>query len=216
MPLVIHGSPLSPFTRKVTLAALEKGLEFQSSDLNPYIETDRLAALNPLKRIPVIEHDGFTLADSSAICAYFERAFPDSLPLLSNEARITGQVLWIEEYADTALFNVISEGVFRPIFINQLMGQPPDFERVSHTVTEHLPEPLSYLDSQLDGGEWFAGEELSIADIAVYAQLVNLQHAQQLPKRDAYPALMNTMKECKAGRARPSYLRPNRPIWNRR
>lgn len=46
------------------LPALALELDFESHDLNPYQSAEKLAALNPLKRIPVIEHDGFTLADS--------------------------------------------------------------------------------------------------------------------------------------------------------
>lgn len=190
MPLNIHGSPLSPFTRKVTIVALEMGLDFESHDLNPYTSAEKLAALNPLKRIPVIEHDGYTLADSSAICSYFQSRFPDSLSLLSDKPEDLGKALWIEEYADTALFDVISKGVFKPIFVNPLLGKAQDFDTVRDTVVSKLPEPLAYLNAQLDGRIWYAGDRMSIADIAVNAQLVNLEHTQQLPKPEDYPALM--------------------------
>ncbi len=190
MPLNIHGSPLSPFARKVTIVALEMELDFESHDLNPHASAEKVAALNPLKRIPVIEHDGFTLADSSAIFSYFQSRFPGSLSLLPDKPEDLGRALWIEEYADTALFNVISKGVFKPIFINPLIGKARDFDTVRDTVVSKLPEPLAYLNAQLDERIWYAGEQMSIADIAVYAQLVNLEHAQQLPKPEDYPALM--------------------------
>lgn len=199
MPLNIHGSPLSPFTRKVTIVALEMGLDFESHDLNPYTSVEKLAALNPLKRIPVIEHDGFTLADSSAICSYFQSRFPGSLSLLSDKPEDLGKALWIEEYADTALFDVISTGVFKPIFVNPLMGKAQDFDTVRDTVVSKLPEPLAYLNAQLDGCTWYAGDRMSIADIAVYAQLVNLEHAQQLPKSEDYPALMMHYRHLQSG-----------------
>ncbi len=190
MPLNIHGSPLSPFTRKVTIAALEMELDFESHDLNPYTSAEKLAVLNPLKRIPVIEHDDYTLADSSAICGYFQARFPSSPSLLPDKPEDLGKALWIEEYADTALFDVISEGVFRPIFVYPLLGKAQDLDTVRDTVVNKLPEPLAYLNAQLYGNTWFAGDHMSIADIAVYAQLVNLEHAQQLPKPEDHPALM--------------------------
>jgi glutathione S-transferase len=143
MALKIHGSPLSPFTRKVTIAALEMELDFESHDLNPYTSAEKLAALNPLKRIPVIEHDGFTLADSSAIFSYFQSRFPGSLTLLPEQPEDLGTALWIEEYADTALFDVISKGVFKPIFLNTLMGMAQDFDTVRDAVQTKLPEPLA-------------------------------------------------------------------------
>ena len=190
MTLIIHGSPLSPFTRKVTLSALEKNIDFQSRDLNPYTDTERLAGLNPLKQIPIIQHNEFTLADSSAICGYFEAAFPDMQGLLPDDAKAKGLALWIEEYADTKLFKAISEGVFRPIFINQFLGKAPDLVTVEDAVCNRLQEPLSYLEAQLSAGNWFAGDQLSIADIAVYSQLVNLDHAQHLPSQEYYPELI--------------------------
>jgi glutathione S-transferase len=190
MTLIIHGSPLSPFTRKVTLAALEKNLNFQSHDLNPYTEQERLAGLNPLRRIPVIQHNEFTLADSSAICGYFEAAFPEMRALSPADAKAKGSALWIEEYADTKLFEAISEGVFRPIFINQLLGMEPDLAKVEDAVRNRLPEPLSYLENQLGTNNWFAGDQISIADIAVYSQMVNLDHAHRLPSEKDYPVLM--------------------------
>lgn len=190
MTLIIHGSPLSPFTRKVTLSALEKNMNFQSRDLNPYAHKERLAGLNPLKRIPIIQHNEFTLADSSAICGYFEAAFPEMQTLSPDGAQAKGLALWIEEYADTKLFEVISEGVFRPIFINQSLGKAPDLATVEDAVRNRLPEPLSYLEGQMSTGNWFVGDKLSIADISVYSQLVNLDHAQHLPSKEDYPALI--------------------------
>lgn len=191
MTLIIHGSPVSPFTRKVTLSALEKNIDFQSRDLNPYAETERVAGLNPLKRIPIIQHNEFTLADSSAICGYFESAFPEMQALLPDDAKAKGLALWIEEYADTKLFEAISEGVFRPIFINQFLGKVPDLVTVEDAVRNRLPEPLSYLEAQLSTGNWFAGDQLSIADIAVYSQMVNLDHARHLPSQENYPKLID-------------------------
>lgn len=199
MPLNIHGSPLSPFTRKVTIVALEMGLDFESHDLNPYTSAEKLAALNPLKRIPVIEHDGFILADSSAICSYFQSRFSNSLSLLPDKPEDLGKALWIEEYADTALFDVISKGVFKPIFVNPLMGKAQDFDTVRDTLVSKLPEPLAYLNAQLDGRTWYAGDRMSIADIAIYAQLANLEHAQQLPKPEDYPALMTHYRRLQSG-----------------
>ena len=43
--MIIHGSALSPFTRKVVLSAMEKGIAFESRDLNPYTPPDGTANL---------------------------------------------------------------------------------------------------------------------------------------------------------------------------
>ena len=191
MSIVIHGSALSPFTRKATLVAMEKSVPLESKDLNPYQAPDYFASISPLRRIPVLEDGEFILNDSSVICAYLDSAFPDVRgPLIPTTPKALGYVLWIEEYADTALFTDISEGVFRPIFINQMLGQPIDNQTVEETVSSILPERFEYLEDELSGKDFFSEDRLTLADIAVYAQMANLDHAEQLPKQETYPSLM--------------------------
>lgn len=191
MSIIIHGSPLSPFTRKVTLVALEKNILFESQDLNPYSPPPGFEAMSPLRRIPVLQDGDYTLNDSSAISAYLDAAYPGiHEALLPEDPKARGYVLWIEEYADTALFDDISNGVFRPIFITQLLGKPIDMATVQDTIANRLPRPLGYLETQIIGKNFFAEERFTLADIAVYAQLANLEHSRHLPETSAYPNLM--------------------------
>ncbi|CAA0114202.1 putative GST-like protein YibF [Halioglobus japonicus] len=88
--MIIHGSALSPFTRKVVLSAMEKGIAFESHDLNPYAPPDNFKTMNPLKRVPIIQDGDFTLADSSAICGYFEARYADTQALFPKEPRDQG------------------------------------------------------------------------------------------------------------------------------
>lgn len=188
--MIIHGSALSPFTRKVVLSAMEKGLTFESRDLNPYTPPDNFESMNPLKRVPIVQDREFTLADSSAICGYFEAKHAYTQALYPKEPSAYGHALWIEEYADTALFTDISEGVFRPMFINQFLGKPVDHATIENALSNALPQRLQYLDSQLVDRSWFAGDTLTVADLSVYSQLVNLLHAGHLPSSESYPYLM--------------------------
>ena len=190
MPMIIHGSILSPFVRKVTFVAMEKNLEFQSSNLNPFAPPADFEKMSPLKRIPVLEDDGFMLADSSAIVAYLEakQAAPALLP---NEPKELGQAIWIEEYADTALASDIGLGVFRPAIVNPMMGKPVDEETIKETITNVLPIRFNYLNQQLEGKQWFAGEQVSLADISIYSQLMSLFYTDHLPSAEDYPALMS-------------------------
>lgn len=191
MSMIIHGSALSPFTRKVTLVALEKNISFESKDLNPYSPPPSFDEMSPLKRIPVLQDGDYILNDSSAISAYLDAAYSVMhKALLPEDPKTRGYVLWIEEYADTALFEDISEGVFRPIFITQLLGKPVATATVQDAIANRLPVPLGYLETQLIGKTFFAEERLTLADIAVYAQLANLEHSQHLPDPSVYPNLM--------------------------
>ena len=198
MNMILHGSALSPFTRKVVLAAMEKGIAFESRDLNPYLPPEDFESMNPLKRVPILQDGEFTLADSSAICGYLEAKYSDSQALFPKKPMEYGHALWIEEYADTAIFADISEGVFRPIFINQFLGKPVDHAMVEDTLGKKLPLRLRYLENQLEDCTWFAGDTLTVADLSVYSQLVNLYHAGHLPSSNSYPRLMVHFKRIQA------------------
>ncbi|MEO9467595.1 glutathione S-transferase family protein [Parasphingorhabdus sp.] len=204
MSVILHGSPLSPFTRKVTLVAMEKSIAIEGKDINPYQPPEYFAEISPLRHIPVLEDGDFILNDSSAISAYIDRAYTSlKEPLLPIESKAHGYVIWIEEYADTALFSDISEGVFHPIFINQLLGKPIDSEKVQETVTNILPERLKYLENEISGKAFFSEDRITLADVSVYAQLANLDIAGHLPQQDTYPGLMQhyfSMKERKTSK----------------
>ena len=197
MSITIHGSILSPFVRKVYLVAAEKNIEIEKKDLNPFAPPANFDEISPLRRIPVLQEDDFLLADSSAIVAFLDakQAVPS---LLSTEAKERGHALWIEEYADTALATDIGLGVFRPALINPMMGKPVDHDAIKEAVAVTLPPRFAYLNSQLDGKQWFAGSAMGIADIAVYSQLVSLLHTGCLPDADLYPALMGHFTKMQA------------------
>ncbi len=169
---------------------MEKGLKFESEDLNPYSPPPNFMALSPLGKIPLLQDGDFILNDSSAICAYLDAEHTTGAPMLPENPKALGKTLWIEEYADTALFSVISAGVFRPTFINQMKGLPIDHETIAKAVKEELPPVLAYLETQFTDEEWFCGDDLTVADLSVFSQLANLKHAGQLPGQSHFPKLM--------------------------
>lgn len=194
MSIVIHGSILSPFVRKVSFVAAEKNITYEGRDLSPFSPPENFEELSPLRRIPILEDDGFTLADSSAIVAYLDAK--QALPaLLSEDAKELGYALWIEEYADTAFATDIGLGVFRPAMIYPMMGKPVDHDAITEAMTNTLPPRFAYLNAQLEGKEWFAGEKFGIADISVYSQMMSLFHVNMLPDADLYPSLMAHFKK---------------------
>lgn len=191
MTLQIHGSALSPFTRKVTLLAMELGMDFASNELIPYTAPKAFNEMSPLRKIPVLEDGDFTLNDSSAICAYLQMIAPPTPYLIPEDPKDAARILWIEEYADTAVFDVVSKGFFQPLMVNRLLGKPIDMDRVARAIKEELPPCFDYLESYLSEDEWFCGSKFTLADISIYAQMANLKHTQHLPKPSLYPNLMN-------------------------
>ncbi len=100
MSIIIHGTRVSPFTRKVFVALEEKGIAYEKVDVRPLPRTDELFAKSPLGKIPVMEVEGTYVPDSSVICHYLERTHPS--PALYPTAPLAfARALFLEEYASS-------------------------------------------------------------------------------------------------------------------
>ncbi len=65
-------SPMSPFARKVRVAAHEVGVPLEIAMINPWTD-EALRKANPLAKVPtVILDDGTALYDSRVICQYLD------------------------------------------------------------------------------------------------------------------------------------------------
>ena len=190
--LKVLGSYLSPFVRKVRVCLAEKSIEYQHEDLIPMLAPDSFTELSPLRRVPVLEDSDVTptlvLPDSSAICQYLERRFPD-IGLYPSDPALFGRALWIEEYADTEFSNCIGQSVFRPVVVDALLGAERDLETARSTVKETLPKYFGYFESQLSSDEFLFGRDLTVADVSVAVHFQNLKHAGYELSEAEYPKL---------------------------
>ncbi len=175
MTPIVHGVPASPFVSKVLVLLEEKGLAYESRNLIPTPKTSALLAMNPLGKIPILEHGTLMLPDSSAICSYLERLHPEP-SLFPKDAREHGLALWYEEYADTKLIEVAGPILFERFVKVRILGGEPDEARAQAAV-EALPPVFEVLESWLVEGAATLLSELSIADLAVGCQLQALSLA---------------------------------------
>lgn len=193
MKYVILGAPLSPFVRKVRVFCAEKGIDYDLEPVSPFSPPEGWEKISPLGRIPVLalaEDDGSRryLPDSSVICAFLEQMHPDP-GLIPSEPIARGEVLWMEEYADSELAACIGLGIFRPVVLAGMTGTDPDPARARDTIDNALPKFLNYLETQIGEKEHFVGDRLTLADIAVATQFVNMAHAGFSPDAGRWPKL---------------------------
>ena len=118
--MLIYGALLSPFVRKVCIAAAEKGIDWELRPTGPGGADPEFVAASPFRKIPAIRDGDFVLADSSAIVAYLEAKYPlPALVPLAAEER--GLAVWFDEYADTILgaagLKVLFNRLVRPKFM---------------------------------------------------------------------------------------------------
>ena len=192
MALVVYGSSLSPFVRKVRVVLAEKGLSYEHQQINPFAPPDWFLEISPLKRIPVLrdtdEPEPNTLPDSSVICAYLEAKYPQPA-LYPAQPFARASALWLEEYADTHMMQSIGPGLFFERVVKKLMGRECDESIVAATLNERLPLIFDYLESTVAGRKFLVGDTFSIADIAIACMLVNFNHARETLDASSWPEL---------------------------
>ena len=172
----LYGSGLSPFVRKVRVALAEKGIAYEHDPVIPGNPDPTFRAMSPLGKIPAFRDGDRSMCDSSIICQYLERTHPTP-PLFPQDAYDYARALWFEEYADTALVEVVGGKIFFPrVVAKMLMGKEPDEAAIQKVIDEELPPRFDYLESKIDG-PYLVGDRLTVADIAVTSPLVNLRLA---------------------------------------
>ena len=192
--LVIYGSPVSPFVRKVAGLCITKGVAYEVEPVNVFDPPQWFRDISPMKRIPVLrdrsvagEGVAGTNPDSSAICAYIEKKHP-APALYPADPMALGEALFIEEFADTSLAVAGGLGIFRPIFFAVSKGQEPGLDKARDAWANQLPPVFDVLEARLGGRAFFAGDALSIADITVACVLMQVSLVAETPL-DQWPAL---------------------------
>ncbi|MBQ0754354.1 MAG: glutathione S-transferase family protein [Gammaproteobacteria bacterium] len=200
MAYTLYGAVLSPFVRKCRVFLAEKDIPFDSVHVDPGALPQEYANLNPLMRIPALEHDGKRFADSAVICQYVERLHPEPA-LYPRAAADYAQCLWLEKYADYELAPLCTFGIFRQRLIMPLRGLPGDENKALDAINK-LPALFDYLEQQLGSNTWFVNDQLTVADIAITSQLVNMQYGGESLNAERWPNLHAHMQRMQQ---RPSF-----------
>src|SRR5690606_15864729 len=101
-----------------------------------------------------------------------------------------GQVRWLEKYADYELAPLATFCVFANRILKPSMGKPCDEAAVRGALDTKLPPHFDYFERQLEQNTYFVGDRLSMADIAVASQLLNMEHGGETLDVDRWPKLV--------------------------
>ncbi len=156
----------APNPRRVRVFLAEKGINVPTEQVDISKAANRepaFLAKNPMGGVPILElDDGTIIAESVAICRYFEELQPEP-PLLGVDAVDRGLVeMWNRRMELYLLSN--SAGAFRMTheFFKGRIRQVPEYGEVCK---EAALKQLEFLDDVLADREFIAGERYTIADI---------------------------------------------------
>jgi glutathione S-transferase len=197
----------APNPRRVRIFLAEKGVEIptvQVDLLKREHKSEEFRRRNPLGSIPVLElDDGECIAESVAICRYLEELHPEP-SLFGRDARERARVeMWNRR---------VELGLLMPVAQVWLHGSPltapvmkaQGAAQIAEAAAFHrrvIARFLAWLDGELAGREFLAGNLYSVADVTA---LCTLDFATGLVGVEVDPALAELARWHAAVSARPS------------
>ena len=199
--MILYGSTMSPFVRKVAAFAAEKNILLELHPVGLGDPDPGFRAASPFGKMPAMDDDGFTLADSSAICHYLEAKHPDPA-LIPGDAKARARTIWYDEFADTILFDCGRQMFFNRIVAPRFLGRDGDLAAADKAEAETLPPILAYLEGVIPDSGFLVGDRLTLADIAVASPFANFAHCGAVIDSGRYPKVS---RYSEAILARPSF-----------
>jgi glutathione S-transferase len=188
--MIVYGSSLSPFVRKVLAFAAEKDIALELKTVVPGSDDPDFIGASPFRKMPALRDGDFAISDSSAIIHYLEAKQPEpNLIPLDPQAR--ARAIWYDEFGDTILCSCGAKMFFNRI-VAPMLGRESDLAAADKAEREELPPILDYCERVIPESGWLVEDRLTLADIAVATGFANLRHlgipvdAGRHPKLAAY------------------------------
>jgi glutathione S-transferase len=195
---VLHQFEISPFCDKVRRILHYKRKPYETREVPPTETLVRLRRLNPIGKVPVLEHGDHIVSDSSEIARYLDEAFPEP-PIYPADPRDRALCHLIEDWADESLYffelwfrfalsenaQVWSRRVSRsepplirgatqramPALMKNVLRAQGLGRKSDEQVLGDFERHIVALETWLGAREFLFEEMLSVADIAAYSQL---------------------------------------------
>ena len=163
----LYDAGRAPNPRRVRIFLAEKGLDVPVVPVDiSRLEhkTPDFAAVNPLQRTPALElDDGTVIAESIAICRYFEELHPEP-PLFGTGALGRAVVEMWQRRVEFGLLLTVA-AVFRHLHPAMTEMEVPQVAPWGEANKPKVLEFLHFLDQHLAGNRFICGERYTVADI---------------------------------------------------
>jgi glutathione S-transferase len=177
----LYNSSMAPNPRLVRMFLAEKGIDLEMVEVNIASAENRqpeYMAKNPMGTLPLLElDDGTYIAETAAICRYFEAQKPDP-PLMGTDARDQGLVEMWRRRMELEIALPIMQ-CFRNTH-DFFKGRIPQVAEYGEICGKAAGSRIAWLDGELADREWVAGDRFTIADLALlmgidFGRVVNIR-----------------------------------------
>ncbi len=169
----LYDLPASPNARRVRVFIAEKQLQINVVPINMMTgenKTEEYLSKNPLGRMPLLElDDGTCIAESIAICRYLENEHPDP-PLFGTSSLEQATIEMWQRRMEFQFLNPMIN-IFRnthEMWKDRMIQIP----QIAEIESKDVKEKMVWLNRELEGREYIAGETYSVADITAQCAFV--------------------------------------------
>jgi glutathione S-transferase len=163
----LYTFPPSTNSRKVRIALIEKGLEFERINIDLTKREQKspdYLKIHPFGQIPALDDEGFVVYDSTIINEYLEDEYPyPSLMPSDSEGRARARMM--EDFRDAH---------FNPYFVHLIQeSRKPEAERDAQRIDNaklEITKAFDRIEAELQDKDYLAGA-FSLADVAFMANI---------------------------------------------
>ncbi|MBI5505732.1 MAG: glutathione S-transferase family protein [Deltaproteobacteria bacterium] len=196
--VTLYQFEISPFCDKIRRVMHVKRVEYTTREISMQDAVTKVRKVNPVGKLPAIEHEGRHFGDSTEIAYYLEERFPEPR-LIPSDPRQRGLCHALEDWADESLYfyemylrftlghnaarwvpvlcandselvkraaRFVIPRHMKAILVKQGLGR-----KSRKQVVADMRRHFEALEGMLSGGAWLLGDDLTLADIAVFVQL---------------------------------------------
>jgi glutathione S-transferase len=195
----------APNPRRVRIFLAEKGIEVPYEELDLMkgaLKTPEFSKLNPLQRVPVlILDDGTPIAETIAICRYFEETQPKPA-LFGTGARGRAIVEMWNRRMEIHLLQCVAQA-FRHLHPAMAQLEVPQVSAWGEANKPRVLEMLQVMDRELATRPYIAGNDLSVADITAlvavdFMRVARIQRPPELEHLARWHGEMSARPSAKA------------------
>lgn len=158
--------PPSPNARRVRIFMAEKGIEIPTEVVNMMTgenQTPEYLAKNSLGKMPMLElDDGTCICESAAICRYLEELHPEPALMGKNAVERALVEMWARRMELEILIPMVTVFIHTGEMWKGRVTQIPEMAELAST---NVKSRMEWLEKELQGKEFIAGEEYTVADI---------------------------------------------------
>ena len=143
----LYDADRCPYCARVRIVLAEKGIDYETVEVDLADRPSWIYEKNPLGRVPVLEEEAFVLPESAVINEYLEERYPEP-------------PLWPADPAERAEGRLLVErfdSFSRPYYA---------LRRGEDDARDRLDDQLALLDDRLGGRLYLTGREFGLADVA--------------------------------------------------